>query len=228
MARTRPQYWRDYRAKRLAEDGFLDFEIRKRDRKTGKIEDRLCSIPFRIPYMGTMRKARRQLHRPFIERLNRIKRVRIARYERRMLVAGIEAEYADTIISIYRDNGWQREILVGPYKGQMEDDVWAMLREFRRRAIASGEYIPPKKSHHKQFFTEEELAALTEKRRKYRQEHRQEIRDYSRKYRGGQPALLRGWIRDLDKAIAGEIDPAKRERLEVQRERLRVRLGERA
>ena len=49
-------------------------------------------------------------------------------------------EIQRSIANLYRTKGW--------YDPSGKPSVWAMLRSFRRTAIADGAYIPPRRSHH--------------------------------------------------------------------------------
>jgi len=199
---TRKEYWEVYRYKALKKRGFLSFEAKA-----------LKTIPFRISYMRFIMRERRAMLKPYQKDMAAARR-------RHESTIPIRDQFRAEVHKLYADNGWVRE---DPKTREMKSDVWTMLRAKRREAIAQGKYdIPKGKSHHKQSMSEAELAELTEKRRKYRLDHRQQIRDYARQYRA-KPDRIRMWIKELDAAIAKETDPAKREQLERQKARLELR-----
>ena len=87
-------------------------------------------------------------------------------------------------------------------------DVYALLKHYRDKSIASGDYIPrPKKRGSK--------AQIAEQRRRYKQKQK------TQKLLGNKPSgNIEDWINQLRLAVTRETDPARIAQLEAQIQRL--------
>lgn len=149
------------RKQRLLEAHLLPFEA-----------NTLTGVALKQPYMKALMRERRNEYR-LMQREAAFNQWSAAKFK---------AEWTAHIRKRYKDNKWFiTKAAVRRLKTVGKADPWAMLKDWRQRAIDSGEYLRPKGKKKDRSKLDHD-AVLREKAR-YRERHREEIRERGREYR---------------------------------------------